>query len=89
MLAVSLVIKKLHPDIEGLHDTVLQQTLSMSVLPHNKPYMQFLYVPGHWILMSNIGPINDFVVDLYDSMCFNPRIDAINTICNYFHCIIL
>ena len=64
----SSLLKAVFPDVEGLHDTVLQQSATAAVTARGRKYVQVFHVNGnHWITASNINTACDNVVDIYDS----------------------
>jgi len=64
----SSLLKGLFPDVEGLNDTVLQQSTTAVVTARAQKYVQIFHVNGnHWITASNIMADTSDVVDIYDS----------------------
>ena len=72
MFVANYILKKDHPYIDGLQDTLLQQNLSWNV-PTGE-FVQVLHIEGnHWITISNINVAETSkssanTVNVYDSM---------------------
>ena len=84
MAVASRLIKKTHPQIDGLQDTVLQTNKSWT-LPTSQ-FIQFFHMsnPPHWLTLSNIGAAPD-TVNLYDSSHLSIPSNILDDIASFVH----
>ena len=84
--AAQALIKQQFPEIGGLCNTLMQNSLLNNTSISGYPSLQVVFIPmgkvGHWIGLSTLG-CKDNEVEVYDTLQNVPSLETQITICQY------